>query len=197
MAVISDFFFFIVTATLWWTDRTLLALFWDHSHLYRTEIKDKLRCYDFDVHTMKTLKNIISSPWEVDMDRQSLDVSGIMALESTNLLPKSSDARSAVEEALEIEMNESDMMLETSMSDHNVLCEDTPLPARTGNEPLASPQRHLYSVANELCTCLSGLCERHVALQGFYIFTVNCKMNSPIVCVCVCFFFNILLWTLL
>ncbi|XP_018418492.1 PREDICTED: cell division cycle protein 16 homolog isoform X2 [Nanorana parkeri] len=84
-----------------------------------TEIKDKLRCYDFDVHTMKTLKNIISSPWEVDMERQSLDVSGIMALESTNLLPKSSDARSPVEESLEIEMNESDMMLETSMSDHS------------------------------------------------------------------------------
>ncbi|XP_040281013.1 cell division cycle protein 16 homolog [Bufo bufo] len=87
-----------------------------------TEIKDKLRCYDFDVHTMKTLKNIISPPWEereFDLERQSLDESGIMALETTHLLPKSSDARSPVEEALEIEMNESDMMLETSMSDHS------------------------------------------------------------------------------
>uniref|UniRef100_A0A8C5MZF8 Cell division cycle 16 n=1 Tax=Leptobrachium leishanense TaxID=445787 RepID=A0A8C5MZF8_9ANUR len=87
-----------------------------------TEIKEKLKCYDFDVHTMKTLKNIISPPWEertLDLERQSLDDSGIPSLETSHLLPKSSDNRSPVEESLEIEMNESDMMLETSMSDHS------------------------------------------------------------------------------
>ncbi|XP_069493217.1 cell division cycle protein 16 homolog isoform X1 [Ambystoma mexicanum] len=88
-----------------------------------TEIKDKLRCYDFDVHTMKSLKNIVSPPpWdegEFDFERQTLDESGIMALDVSSHQAKAPDrpAPAALEETLEIEMNESDMMLETSMSD--------------------------------------------------------------------------------
>lgn len=86
-----------------------------------TEIKDKLRCYDFDVHTMKTLKNIISPPWdfgEFDIERQTLDESGIVTLETSHQR-KSTDTSRPLEETFEIEMNESDMMLETSMSDHS------------------------------------------------------------------------------
>ncbi|KAM6385636.1 cell division cycle protein 16 homolog isoform 2-T2 [Alca torda] len=86
-----------------------------------TEIKDKLRCYDFDVHTMKTLKNIISPPWdfrEFDIERQTLDESGIVTLEASHQR-KSTDTSRPLEETFEIEMNESDMMLETSMSDHS------------------------------------------------------------------------------
>uniref|UniRef100_A0A8C5F0H5 Cell division cycle 16 n=1 Tax=Gopherus evgoodei TaxID=1825980 RepID=A0A8C5F0H5_9SAUR len=86
-----------------------------------TEIKDKLRCYDFDVHTMKTLKNIISPPWdfrEFDIERQTLDESGIVTLETSNQR-KTADTTRPLEETFEIEMNESDMMLETSMSDHS------------------------------------------------------------------------------
>nr|XP_038029219.1 cell division cycle protein 16 homolog isoform X2 [Anas platyrhynchos] len=85
------------------------------------EIKDKLRCYDFDVHTMKTLKNIISPPWdfrEFDIERQTLDESGIVTLETSHQR-KSTDTSRPLEETFEIEMNESDMMLETSMSDHS------------------------------------------------------------------------------
>ncbi|XP_025070972.1 cell division cycle protein 16 homolog isoform X2 [Alligator sinensis] len=86
-----------------------------------TEIKDKLRCYDFDVHTMKTLKNIISPPWdfrEFDIERQTLFESGIVTLEAPHQ-KKTTDASRPLEETFEIEMNESDMMLETSMSDHS------------------------------------------------------------------------------
>ncbi|NXF97684.1 CDC16 protein, partial [Eubucco bourcierii] len=86
-----------------------------------TEIKDKLRCYDFDVHTMKTLKNIISPHWdfrEFDVERQSVDESGIVTLETSHQR-KTTDSNRPLEETFEIEMNESDMMLETSMSDHS------------------------------------------------------------------------------
>nr|XP_060625653.1 cell division cycle protein 16 homolog isoform X1 [Anolis sagrei ordinatus] len=86
-----------------------------------TAIKDKLRCYDFDVHTMKTLKNIISPAWDVlelDIERQILDESNVMALETSHQR-KSTEAPRPLDETFEIEMNESDMMLETSMSDHS------------------------------------------------------------------------------
>uniref|UniRef100_A0A8C2TRX9 Cell division cycle 16 n=1 Tax=Coturnix japonica TaxID=93934 RepID=A0A8C2TRX9_COTJA len=86
-----------------------------------TEIKDKLRCYDFDVHTMKTLKNIISPAWdfrEFDIERQTLDESGIVTLEASHQRTNTDTSR-PLEETFEIEMNESDMMLETSMSDHS------------------------------------------------------------------------------
>ncbi|OXB80573.1 UNVERIFIED_CONTAM: hypothetical protein H355_014916 [Colinus virginianus] len=86
-----------------------------------TEIKDKLRCYDFDVHTMKTLKNIISPAWdfrEFDIERQTLDESGIVTLETSHQRTNTDTSR-PLEETFEIEMNESDMMLETSMSDHS------------------------------------------------------------------------------
>ncbi|XP_042316285.1 cell division cycle protein 16 homolog [Sceloporus undulatus] len=86
-----------------------------------TAIKDKLRCYDFDVHTMKTLKNIISPAWDVldiDIERQTLEESNIMALEAPHQR-KPTEAPAPLDETFEIEMNESDMMLETSMSDHS------------------------------------------------------------------------------
>lgn len=86
-----------------------------------TEIKDKLRCYDFDVHTMKTLKNIISPAWdfrEFDIERQTLDESSIVTLETSHQRTNTDTSR-PLEETFEIEMNESDMMLETSMSDHS------------------------------------------------------------------------------
>ncbi|KAH0624569.1 hypothetical protein JD844_032183 [Phrynosoma platyrhinos] len=86
-----------------------------------TAIKDKLRCYDFDVHTMKTLKNIISPAWDVldlDIERQTLEESNIMTLETPHQR-KPIEAPPPLDETFEIEMNESDMMLETSMSDHS------------------------------------------------------------------------------
>ena len=86
-----------------------------------TEIKDKLRCYDFDVHTMKTLNNIISPAWdfrEFDIERQTLDESSIVTLETSHQRTNTDTSR-PLEETFEIEMNESDMMLETSMSDHS------------------------------------------------------------------------------
>ncbi|XP_048656522.1 cell division cycle protein 16 homolog isoform X2 [Marmota monax] len=83
------------------------------------DIKDKLKCYDFDVHTMKTLKNIISPPWdfrEFEVEKQTAEESGLAPLENSRKTP---DSRPSLEETFEIEMNESDMMLETSMSDHS------------------------------------------------------------------------------
>ncbi|EHB01156.1 Cell division cycle protein 16-like protein [Heterocephalus glaber] len=89
------------------------------------DIKDKLKCYDFDkhyftsVHTMKTLKNIISPPWdfrEFEVEKQTAEETGLAPLENSRKTP---DARPSLEETFEIEMNESDMMLETSMSDHS------------------------------------------------------------------------------
>ncbi|KAH0502455.1 Cell division cycle protein 16-like protein [Microtus ochrogaster] len=83
------------------------------------DIKDKLKCYDFDVHTMKTLKNIISPPWDFrdfEAEKPSTEEAGIAPLENANKTPES---RPSLEETFEIEMNESDMMLETSMSDHS------------------------------------------------------------------------------
>uniref|UniRef100_A0A2D4HZT9 Uncharacterized protein n=4 Tax=Micrurus TaxID=8634 RepID=A0A2D4HZT9_MICLE len=85
-----------------------------------TAIKDKLRCYDFDVHTMKTLKNIMSPAWgalEFDIERQTTEESN-MALEAPHQR-KTTEEPPPLDETFEIEMNESDMMLETSMSDHN------------------------------------------------------------------------------
>uniref|UniRef100_A0A670J4M0 Cell division cycle 16 n=1 Tax=Podarcis muralis TaxID=64176 RepID=A0A670J4M0_PODMU len=86
-----------------------------------TAIKDKLRCYDFDVHTMKTLKNIISPAWDVlefDIEKQTLEESSIMAVEAPHQR-RTTEAPPPLDETFEIEMNESDMMLETSMSDHS------------------------------------------------------------------------------
>ncbi|XP_012517281.1 PREDICTED: cell division cycle protein 16 homolog [Propithecus coquereli] len=83
------------------------------------DIKDKLKCYDFDVHTMKTLKNIISPPWdfrEFEVEKQTTEETGLTPLETSRKTP---DSRPSLEETFEIEMNESDMMLETSMSDHS------------------------------------------------------------------------------
>ncbi|XP_006927488.1 cell division cycle protein 16 homolog isoform X3 [Panthera pardus] len=83
------------------------------------DIKDKLKCYDFDVHTMKTLKNIISPPWdfrEFEVEKQTAEETGLAPLETSRKTP---DPRPSLEETFEIEMNESDMMLETSMSDHS------------------------------------------------------------------------------
>uniref|UniRef100_A0A8D1TC36 Cell division cycle 16 n=2 Tax=Sus scrofa TaxID=9823 RepID=A0A8D1TC36_PIG len=83
------------------------------------DIKDKLKCYDFDVHTMKTLKNIISPPWdfrEFEVEKQTVEEAGLAPLETSRKTP---DSRPSLEETFEIEMNESDMMLETSMSDHS------------------------------------------------------------------------------
>uniref|UniRef100_A0A8C6YES2 Cell division cycle 16 n=1 Tax=Naja naja TaxID=35670 RepID=A0A8C6YES2_NAJNA len=85
-----------------------------------TAIKDKLRCYDFDVHTMKTLKNIMSPAWgalEFDIERQTTEESN-MALEAPHQR-KTTEEPPPLDETFEIEMNESDMMLETSMSDHS------------------------------------------------------------------------------
>ncbi|XP_064348983.1 cell division cycle protein 16 homolog isoform X3 [Camelus dromedarius] len=84
------------------------------------DIKDKLKCYDFDVHTMKTLKNIISPPWdfrEFEAEKQTVEEAGLAPLVASRKTP---DSRPSLEEAFEIEMNESDMMLETSMSDHSM-----------------------------------------------------------------------------
>lgn len=83
------------------------------------DIKDKLKCYDFDVHTMKTLKNIISPPWDFrdfEVEKQNTEEAGLAPLENATKTPES---RPSLEETFEIEMNESDMMLETSMSDHS------------------------------------------------------------------------------
>ncbi|XP_059936018.1 cell division cycle protein 16 homolog isoform X2 [Mesoplodon densirostris] len=83
------------------------------------DIKDKLKCYDFDVHTMKTLKNIISPPWdfrEFEVEKQTVEEAGLAPLETSRKTP---DSRPSLEETFEIEMNESDMMLETPMSDHS------------------------------------------------------------------------------
>ncbi|KAF4025834.1 hypothetical protein G4228_017920 [Cervus hanglu yarkandensis] len=83
------------------------------------DVKDKLKCYDFDVHTMKTLKNIISPPWdfrEFEVEKQTVEEAGLAPLETSRKTP---DSRPSLEETFEIEMNESDMMLETSMSDHS------------------------------------------------------------------------------
>lgn len=83
------------------------------------DIKDKLKCYDFDVHTMKTLKNIISPPWDFrdfEVEKQNTEEAGLAPLENSTKTPES---RPSLEETFEIEMNESDMMLETSMSDHS------------------------------------------------------------------------------
>uniref|UniRef100_A0A8C3WHP0 Cell division cycle 16 n=1 Tax=Catagonus wagneri TaxID=51154 RepID=A0A8C3WHP0_9CETA len=83
------------------------------------DIKDKLKCYDFDVHTMKTLKNIISPPWdfrEFEIEKQTVEEAGLAPLDTSRKTP---DSRPSLEETFEIEMNESDMMLETSMSDHS------------------------------------------------------------------------------
>uniref|UniRef100_A0A9L0RL30 Cell division cycle 16 n=1 Tax=Equus caballus TaxID=9796 RepID=A0A9L0RL30_HORSE len=83
------------------------------------DIKDKLKCYDFDVHTMKTLRNIISPPWdfrEFEVEKQTAEETGLAPLETSRKTP---DSRPSLEETFEIEMNESDMMLETSMSDHS------------------------------------------------------------------------------
>ncbi|XP_058041934.1 cell division cycle protein 16 homolog isoform X1 [Ahaetulla prasina] len=85
-----------------------------------TAIKDKLRCYDFDVHTMKTLKNIISPAWgalDFDIERQTTEESN-MAMETPHQR-KTTEDPPPLDETFEIEMNESDMMLETSMSDHS------------------------------------------------------------------------------
>ncbi|XP_074234732.1 cell division cycle protein 16 homolog isoform X2 [Camelus bactrianus] len=84
------------------------------------DIKDKLKCYDFDVHTMKTLKNIISPPWdfrEFEAEKQTVEEAGLAPLVASRKTP---DSRPSLEEAFEIEMNESNMMLETSMSDHSM-----------------------------------------------------------------------------
>ncbi|XP_058526493.1 cell division cycle protein 16 homolog isoform X2 [Ochotona princeps] len=83
------------------------------------DIKDKLKCYDFDVHTLKTLKNIISPPWdfrEFEVEKQAAEDTGLAPPDSSRKTP---DSRPSLEETFEIEMNESDMMLETSMSDHS------------------------------------------------------------------------------
>ncbi|XP_043927047.1 cell division cycle protein 16 homolog [Protopterus annectens] len=86
------------------------------------DIKDKLGCYDFDVNSMKALKNIISPAWDVknfELERQHLEESGVIALENSPHPEKSEETEPSVGETFEIEMNESDMMLETTMSDHS------------------------------------------------------------------------------
>jgi anaphase-promoting complex subunit 6 len=68
---------------------------------------------------MKTLKNIISPPWdfrEFEVEKQTAEETGLAPLENSRKTP---DSRPSLEETFEIEMNESDMMLETSMSDHS------------------------------------------------------------------------------
>uniref|UniRef100_A0A8C4MVI7 Cell division cycle 16 n=1 Tax=Equus asinus TaxID=9793 RepID=A0A8C4MVI7_EQUAS len=72
------------------------------------DIKDKLKCYDFDVHTMKTLRNIISPPWdfrEFEVEKQTAEETGLAPLETSRKTP---DSRPSLEETFEIEMNESD-----------------------------------------------------------------------------------------
>ncbi|KAL0605435.1 LOW QUALITY PROTEIN: Cell division cycle protein 16-like protein [Plecturocebus cupreus] len=47
------------------------------------DIKDKLKCYDFDVHAVKTLKNIISPPWdfrELEVEKQDCRRNGVCAI---------------------------------------------------------------------------------------------------------------------
>lgn len=68
---------------------------------------------------MKTLKNIISPPWDFrdfEVEKQNTEEAGLAPLENSTKPPES---RPSLEETFEIEMNESDMMLETSMSDHS------------------------------------------------------------------------------
>lgn len=101
-------------AAKWWKFLTLTFYFF-----LGADIKDKLKCYDFDVHTMKTLKNIISPPWdfrEFEVEKQTTEETGLTPLDTPRKTP---DPRPSLEETFEIEMNESDMMLETSLSDHS------------------------------------------------------------------------------
>lgn len=68
---------------------------------------------------MKTLKNIISPPWdfrEFEVEKQTTEETGLTPLDTPRKTP---DPRPSLEETFEIEMNESDMMLETSLSDHS------------------------------------------------------------------------------
>ncbi|XP_064413680.1 cell division cycle protein 16 homolog isoform X2 [Latimeria chalumnae] len=86
------------------------------------EIKDKLGCYDLDVNTMKlpALTKILSPPFEgkeIEFGRQPFEESGIVTLETSPHQVKLTESEPRLQEAFEIEMNESDMMLETSMAD--------------------------------------------------------------------------------
>ncbi|XP_055492604.1 cell division cycle protein 16 homolog isoform X1 [Leucoraja erinacea] len=94
-----------------------------------TEIKEKLGCYELDLSAMKApmIKKMIYCSWEereresdTEFQRPPLEESGIMALETTPQQSKATNPRPAPEDTpLFMEMNESDMMLETSLSDQS------------------------------------------------------------------------------
>uniref|UniRef100_A0A4W3IRY3 Cell division cycle 16 homolog (S. cerevisiae) n=1 Tax=Callorhinchus milii TaxID=7868 RepID=A0A4W3IRY3_CALMI len=94
-----------------------------------TEIKEKFGCYELDMSTLKApvIRKMIYPSWDVrefdnDFERQPLEESGIMALDTSPQTGKLADPGTQPEETShfsEMEMNESDMMLETSLSDHS------------------------------------------------------------------------------
>ncbi|MGH0170218.1 UNVERIFIED_CONTAM: hypothetical protein FKN15_068674 [Acipenser sinensis] len=79
-----------------------------------TDIQDKLRSTQSTPALMKILTNPADSN---ELRTQPLEESGIMALETSPNPEKSIEAAPRLNETLEFEMYESDMMLETSMSD--------------------------------------------------------------------------------
>lgn len=85
------------------------------------DIKDKLKRYDIDVHMRKTLKSIISPPWdfrEFEVEKRTAEGMGLAPRDTSRKTPVS--RLSLGEKSFEVEMNECDMMLEASMSDHSV-----------------------------------------------------------------------------
>lgn len=118
--------------------------------LLGADIKDKLKCYDFDVHTMKTLKNIISPPWdfrEFEVEKQTAEETGLAPLETSRKTP---DPRPSLEETFEIEMNESDMMLETSMSDHSSWLQTSPFHFALGKVGVSSHPCPVFRISHFL-----------------------------------------------
>ncbi|KAK6486951.1 cell division cycle protein 16-like protein [Huso huso] len=79
-----------------------------------TDIKDKLQNTQSTPALMKMLTNPVDAN---ELRTQPLEESGIMALETSPNPEKSIEAAPRLNETLEFEMYESDMMLETSMSD--------------------------------------------------------------------------------
>ncbi|KAK1167863.1 hypothetical protein AOXY_G10647 [Acipenser oxyrinchus oxyrinchus] len=79
-----------------------------------TDIQDKLRNTPSTPALMKMLSNPVDAS---ELRTQPLEESGIMALETSPNPEKSIEAAPRLNETLEFEMYESDMMLETSISD--------------------------------------------------------------------------------
>ncbi|XP_058885978.1 cell division cycle protein 16 homolog isoform X2 [Acipenser ruthenus] len=79
-----------------------------------TDIQDKLR----NTQSTPALMKMLTNPADAnELRTQPLEESGIMALETSPNPEKSIEAAPRLNETLEFEMYESDMMLETSMSD--------------------------------------------------------------------------------